>query len=173
MGFRGKHNVNQRYAQRRYNTRSVLPVVTIVCDDTEAAVAYFNVIKREVKESVTINILPAPRDGADPSTVYEYAEKQRKNLSPAEKGDSIWILLDTEVEQHRQNQARFIKNNSKPNVQVLLSQPCFEIWILCHLTNTGKHFDSCDAVMNELKNTGVRHSNLILVPKKHKPITPS
>src|SRR2546421_627706 len=28
---------------------------------------------------------------------------------------------------------------------------CFEVWILAHFVETGRHFDHCDAVLNEVK----------------------
>ena len=41
---------NRYGARRTTGTRSILPIIEVVCDDTRTAVAYFNLLKKEVAE---------------------------------------------------------------------------------------------------------------------------
>ena len=52
----------------------------LCADDTNTAPAYFNELKRQVKQHVTLNVLPARRQGVSPDTVVQQAIKERKEL---------------------------------------------------------------------------------------------
>ena len=113
MGSR-QRKVRERYGSRPVKTRPLLPIVTIVCDDTKTAVAYFTQIKREVKANVTVHVEPARGCGALPKDVLtharELAEDPERN---PEEGDSIWALIDTEAEASRQEEARQAKQRAE------------------------------------------------------------
>jgi hypothetical protein len=123
-----------------------------VCDDTKTAVKYFTELKREVKAKVTLKVEPAPHCGASPDDVLELANELVRSLTPKENGDSIWVLLDTEVEGYKQVRARQAKEGADGSkVQVLLSKPCYEVWTLAHLTDTGEAFNDCSAVVARMR----------------------
>jgi hypothetical protein len=140
------------YGSRPFGTRSALPVVIVACDDTKTAVAYFTEFKREVKATVTVRIEPAPCCGASPVGVLSRAAKLALDLKPEEDGDSIWVLLDTESESHKQTQTQKTKHQAHGGrVQVLLSKPCYEVWTLAHFVDTGETFADCSAVLTRVK----------------------
>lgn len=138
----------QRFGARSISTRAPLPIVTIVCDDTATAPAYFTALSREVKQRVTLRIVRAPCRGASPDMVVEEAIRKTREL--AESGDqddndrdAVWALLDLESEPERQCQARDARNRAEQNsVKVALSIPCYEVWTLLHLQDTGEYFKS-------------------------------
>lgn len=131
-----------------FQTRPPLAVVNIVCDDTRTAVAYFTELKREVKASVTLIVERAPCTGASPQRVVERAKLLARSH---EEGDSTWAIVDMEVEPHKQDSARQAKEGSGQRVTVLLSNPCFEVWTLAHLIDTGEAFSSCQAVVDRVR----------------------
>lgn len=152
MGSGHKKSNHLQYGERPFQTRRALPVVTVVCDDTKTAVAYFNELKRVVKKSVTVRVEPAPRCGASPNDVVKLATKFARTLAPKEKGDSVWALVDTEVEQHKQDQAQQAKRQAAGRqVEVLLSRPCYDVWTLAHFIDTGEAFNDCNAVLTRIK----------------------
>ncbi len=153
MGSKRKQVRHQRYgASRPYQTRPTLPVITVVCDDTKTAAAYFTELKREVKAKVTVNVEPAPRCGASADDVLRHAARFAESLRPTQSGDSTWVLLDMEAEAYRQDQALQVKEQAalRP-VAVLLSNPCFEVRTLAHLVDTGEAFKGCAAVVARIK----------------------
>ena len=43
------------------------------------------------------------------------------------------------------------KNAAGKKYRVLLSNPCYEVWTLAHLTDTGEHFNDCKAVVSRIR----------------------
>ncbi len=160
MGFQQNGTYRNRYGSSRpYQTRSTLPVVVIVCDDTKTAISYFDVIKREVKAKVTVTIVNAPCDGATADMVVSLAIKAADDLKSARSHDpedateTIWALIDLEAEPEKQASARLARGKalSHGGVSVSLSNPCFEVWTLAHLIDTGEAFNNCKAVLDRIK----------------------
>jgi len=153
MGSKHKNVSHKRYgASRPYQTRPTLPVVTVVCDDTRTAVAYFTELKGQVKAQVTVKVERARRCGASADYVLKDAVGLAKALDPSQKNDSTWVLLDMEAEGYRQAQAQQAqKSAAGKGVYVLLSKPCYEVWTLAHLIDTGEAFNNCAAVVDRIK----------------------
>ncbi len=145
---------NKRYGARRVRVRRPLPVVVIVCDDSKTAVSYFTSLKREVRESVTLQIEPT---GAEPIAVVDAAIEQRASLRDDESRDeqdrdAAWALIDLERETRRREEAdKAKKAGAAAGINVALSEPCYEVWTLLHLVDTGQMFSDCSAVLDLLK----------------------
>jgi hypothetical protein len=136
-----------RYGARRpQNLHDPRPVITIVCDDTKTAGAYLRELKREVKSRRTVNIVPAPRHGADGKSVVEYAGSHKPE--GPEPNDQVWALIDLDTNP-RKHELR--DHASRLGVQIAFSAPCFEIFTLAHLEDTGAGFTDCSAVITRIK----------------------
>jgi hypothetical protein len=151
-----KNQQQRRYGRRPFATRTPLPVVTVVCDDTKTAVAYFTEWKREVKATITVKVEPSPCCGATPNDLVEHALKFVPSPDPQDdervEGDSTWLLLDTESEEYKQEQAQDAKRQAdERQIHVLLSKPCYEVWTLAHFIDTGEAFQDCKSVLTRLK----------------------
>jgi RloB-like protein len=143
---------NRHGLRRPYETRAPRPIVVVVCDDTETARSYFLKLKYDVKTSVTVHVEAAPCEGATAAQVVQHTA-ELKVLHGLESDESAWALIDMEAEPERQAQARRAKDNAKAKgVSVALSMPCFEIWTLAHLADTGKSFANCAQVVDQLKS---------------------
>lgn len=142
----------ERYGSKRTSqTRAVLPVVVVVCDDTRTAVAYFNVLKHAVKERRVVNVHPAPRQGATASAVIAFAKG--KAPDDMEAGDQVFVVVDLDT---NPNELDLREEGKKSGIAVLFSNPCFEVWTLAHLQDTGEMFINCNAV---LKRVGEQWKN--------------
>jgi hypothetical protein len=140
----GSHH---RYgAPRSSRTRRVLPVIVVVCDDTRTAVAYFKLLKHEVKERKTVHVYPAPHHGATCRDVIEFA--QTKAPKPTEPDDRVFVLVDLDT---NPNAANLRDEASTASVIMLISNPCFEVWTLAHLEDTGELFSDCKAVLSRVR----------------------
>lgn len=148
---RRKMTQNRYGVARPVRIRATLPVVTVVCDDTKTAVAYFLELKRQVKAKVTVRVEPAPCSGASASDILDLATSLAGALTPIEAGDSTWVLLDMEAEKYRRDQAEQAQRQAGKRVTVLLSDPCFEVWTLAHFVDTGEAFIDCAAVVRRIR----------------------
>ena len=154
---RQSQNSNRRYKlSRPQGSRMTLPVIVLVCDDSVTAVAYFTELKREVKSKVTLQVCPAPCHGATPSDVIDLAAKKadllQKFRDPDDRAEQVWVLIDLEAQHHTQVQANQAKHNGEAKgLGVALSMPCFEVWTLAHLIDTGQAFADCHAVVDRIR----------------------
>lgn len=145
----------ERYARPRpVNQREPLPVVVVVCDDTKTAPTYFNALAQKLKGKV---YLKAHGCGAMPADVLAEAKSKREGLLEKSSADAehdknvVWALIDVEGEQQRQNAAWTAKESAENDgIKVALSKPCFELWTLLHLCDTGEAFSDCSAVIARL-----------------------
>jgi hypothetical protein len=127
-----------------------LPVVVIVCDDTATAPNYFRTLQREVKRHVTIKVVSAHCEGASPGTVVQQACKVKRDFG--KDRDAVWVLLDLEGDANRQQQTEAARTKAEQgSVSVALSIPCYEVWTLLHLEDTGRQFSDCRAVVSRVK----------------------
>jgi hypothetical protein len=133
-----------------------LPIVVVVCDDTKTAVAYFNVLKQLVKTQVTVRVVPKPSDRGSAQDVLNAAKYELDSLESDgshDSGDknSVWALIDLEGDKPRQAAARTAQKRGRDvGVKVVLSLPCYELWTLLHLVDTGETFLNCNAVIVRL-----------------------
>jgi hypothetical protein len=138
-------------AKRSQNTRDTLPIVMVICDDTRTAPAYFSELRPVVKGSCTLKILPASRHGVTGETLLDYAVTERNKLSDVE-GVTVWVLVDLEMKSDSDaTAAALLEKSQQQGVNIALSQPCFEVWILHHFLDTGEMFTSCGAVLKKIK----------------------
>jgi len=64
----------------------------------------------------------------------------------------VWCVID--VERYGKQTGKIktvISEATKANIEVALSNPCFEVWILCHFAHHGAAFDKCKSVVSEVK----------------------
>jgi hypothetical protein len=63
-------------------------------------------------------------------------------------------VIDTEGDHVRQAQARDASKQAKEHgVRTAISKPCFELWLLLHLEDTGEYFQDCSAVFSRFRAT--------------------
>jgi hypothetical protein len=131
--------------------------MVVVCDDAKTSVAYFTLVKRAVKEKLTLTIVRNPDDRATPIDVVASAVRQKRQLTQEKVHDAkdksvVWALIDLEQDPKRR-QAGFAakKAGEKDGVSVAISDPCYEVWTLLHLADTGEAFADCSAVITRIE----------------------
>lgn len=147
----------ESYRRRRPPFRNSRPIVVVMCDDTKTAPAYFTELAKHLRSKVT---LKAQRKSASWDTHDEIiedaarslADLQEDNSSEARDNQSVWVVIDTEGDEKRQAIAASAKERGeRQGLSVARSKPCFELWTLLHLMNTGSLFYNCDAVNAQLQ----------------------
>ena len=162
MGARkSRHSKSRREARQRYGARPVairkpLPVVVVMCDDTRVAVRYFDALKQPYRQRVAIRTECAASHGATPPQMLERARIVLNEYADSDDPTRLWLLLDTEHDEPRRSQAFAARAAAEGDLRVALSDPCFELWTLLHLEDTGAGFRDCAHVTTALQNAWQR-----------------
>lgn len=148
----------------------MLPVIAVVCDDTRTALVYFGLLQRLHKWYVTLKVVRAPCKGASPSIVVKKAiyvlEELKKHSGEESDVTIVWAVLDLEHERPRREQAQSAKRHAESEgVKVALSDPCYEVWTLLHVEDTGESFDNCGKVLDCVKQAWEKRFRQTLGPK--------
>ncbi|MQY25453.1 RloB family protein [Nocardia aurantia] len=119
--------------RRRAPFREPATLILVVCGGEVTEPAYFHGLRRElrnpaIKSTVTVR-------AEDPKRVVAFAGRQRGDY------DRIWCVLD--VDQFDYSEA--IRMARMSEVDLAVSNPCFEYWLLLH-------FENCDATLVDFRD---------------------
>ena len=126
----------------------------IVTEGTVTEPIYFDLLLRDLQLSV-VRIKVQPGDASDPRHVIRTAEREAKEqVRKAKKGvlgineppkfDHVWAVVDTDVavRNHIWNDVHQLATAKK--VTLAHSTPCFEFWLLLHVTGYTTRTDLVD-----------------------------
>lgn len=115
--------------RRKVATRPERRTVVIFCEGKESEPDYLNGVKRlpEVRQNTAVDIEIAPeRDVPLPLVAAAVRRKQDDEV------DEVWCVFDVEAPQPHPNLERAMQLARKHGVQVAVSNPCFELWLILH-----------------------------------------
>jgi hypothetical protein len=122
------HNV-----KRRRPFREPRPRILIVCEGTKTEPGYFLALRHREKSAIELDIEP----GGVPKTLVEKAARLKRSAEKEarrHKDDNlryqyVWCVFD--VDEHP-NLAEAQQQARDNGIDVAISNPCFELWILLH-----------------------------------------
>lgn len=139
-----KGKIEKRGAKRR----NVKPIVLIVTEGSQTEPKYFEHFKTR-QNNIDIRVVGSRSSAGETdyvSLVRKAREYQERNQLSAATGDSVWVIADADVNYNnpkpiaeknsKLNQARKMEDNR--DINLLLSSPCFEVWLLLHYQYTTK-----------------------------------
>ena len=154
--------------------RRTKPVILIVTEGEKSEPKYFAHFRTR-QNNIEVRVVPNNRNGSktDYASLIRKAVKICKDdgLSPS-IGDSVWIVADADVNYqtadavNKKNAAlsEARKKAGKESFELILSNPCFELWYLLHLRYTTAHLPDYDAVRRALEHAGItnyeKHNDL-------------
>ena len=128
---------------RRPGRQPQRSVVLIVCEgDTEAT--YFSAVKASYRNKTTLNV-QIKRECSDPFKLVEKAI----HLNRHGDYDRVFCVLDGD-RPDRVALAR-ARIGKRDGLDLVLSTPCFELWLLLHLVRSDAPFAECAAVCARLR----------------------
>jgi RloB-like protein len=130
----------------------------IVVEGAATEPAYFEGVRLKL-ERKTAAVIVSHGKHTDPVGIVREAIKLRdakvsqSTQSATVPYDQVWVVFDRETQNHpRHKQVPTALQLAKDSgVQVALSIPSFEFWLLLHFDYTTKAFDGCPAVKRALK----------------------
>lgn len=82
----------------------------------------------------------------------ELIRKMEADGFDRQSGDLAYCLIDGDNASYKNKQIKQADAVAKKHgFQVILSNPCFEVWFLCHFSGSTKQFNNSDEVIDELK----------------------
>lgn len=104
-----------------------------------------------------MRVTASPDTATTAANVVEFAITKLDSLSQGAARDNndktaVFALIDLEQERERQDKAYAAqKTGETKGITVALSNPCYEVWTLLHLVDTGEHFEDCAAVLRRVQ----------------------
>ena len=138
-----------RRQKGRY-TRKRKQVILIATEgDNKTEKTYFHDFNGRVQ---TISIVFADGNSTDPVKIVKDAiQSAKKRGIDFDYGDKVYAVFDTDFNKEEQiTEAR--KTARENNMELILSNPCFEVWILQHFRFSTRGYNSNDDVIAELIN---------------------
>ena len=123
---------------RRPPTREPLPRILIVCEGCVTEKSYIQHLRTAERIPIHLQV----EAGGTPKTLVETAVRLKKEAAkrakqdPNNRFDQVWCVFDVDehpylLEAKQQAQAN--------GIQLSVSIPCFELWILLHFQDQRKH----------------------------------
>lgn len=132
-----------RRRQRAARKEPQRKVILIVCEG-ETEEAYFRTVKAHFREPGTPN-LKIVRDRSD--TVHAVEKGIRENRDG--DFDHVYCVVDADKPDRISIARRRI--GKRENFDLVLSVPCFEVWLLLHFAQSDAPFAECAAVCARLR----------------------
>lgn len=133
-------------------------VILIVCEGAKTERNYFERLKEFLNLiSISIEILPSPHP--TPMQVIIYAEQKARKSN---EYDEVYCVIDRDTHKDFDkalNEAKKIKLKNTI-FEVIVSDPCFEFWILLHFAKITPNFSANQSPCKELQKYGDFKKNL-------------
>lgn len=125
-----------RPLRRKVATRQPRRTFLIFCEGIRTEPEYLNALKRQPwlrdTASVDIRIVPS-RSGSLPRTLVSMAIGARaKATEESGEIDEFWCVFDVEWPRNHPGLGEAIAEAERNGIQVAVSNPCFELWLILH-----------------------------------------
>ena len=129
--------------RRHPQTQPQRQVILIVCEG-QTEEAYFNAVKAFYRRSNTANI-KIVRDRSDPVKIVEKGIRDSKN----DDFDHVYCVIDGDKPERTTLARKRIQK--RKDIDLVVSTPCFELWLLLHFERCDAPFAECVEVCARLK----------------------
>jgi len=117
----------------------------LVCEGGKTEPAYFEALRDELRLSaLVVEIVGRECDSAPISVVDTALDLRRTARRDGLPYDAIWCVFD--LDQH-ESFTRAVDKARRAGLELAVSVPCFEYWLLLHFRFTTRPFGSCRAVI--------------------------
>jgi len=162
-----KRNLRESSLRRSQSPGYSGKTILVVTEGEKTEPIYLSGLRYHLKLSAAeIQIINAP--GTDAPTIVNKAislrdqRKREVKLGRAVLYDSVWAVFDTERADTNPRLHDALQLARSRKINVALSTPCFEFWILLHDTFTTTPFTNCTEVIHRIRagfNPGYEKSN--------------
>jgi hypothetical protein len=164
-----------RKLNRRPPSREIAQKILIACEGSKTEPIYFESIRNELRLR-TLNIIVLRQNKTDPRGIIERLIDERQQMKRNQEWsnkDVAWAVFDGDehIEKGSASWKSAIDRAKSQNIQLAITNPCFELWYLIHFQDHFSQIKS-DKVLNHLKkHVSDYDKSMCLYPEPLKPLT--
>lgn len=110
----------------------------IVCEGSKTEPNYFKEMRHALRLRTTKIEICGKECGSDPVSVYKYAAELYDNEADV-RYDAVYCVIDKDSHKNLDKALKLIADKGE-NFNAILSDPCFEVWLLLHHSAHSKSF---------------------------------
>ncbi|RCG30260.1 RloB domain-containing protein [Sphaerisporangium album] len=142
---------------RRRHTKQEKPRILIVTEGLNTEPQYFKGLLHELRATgVEVYRLHVEGIGRDPVRVVKKALVISSEAPAGDEYEQVWCVVD--VDDHETLQTA-LSAARRASINVAVSNPCFEVWLLWHFTDHRSHVNQV-TLKRKLRDFGVHGKNL-------------
>ncbi|MFC3867483.1 RloB family protein [Helicobacter equorum] len=154
MGSDDLHKKRNTNLRKRHSERETNEVILIVCEGEKTEINYLKQLKDFFRLSnVRINIISSKK--SNPLQIVTFAKGKHKDHSYSK----VYCVFDKDT---HSTFDEALEKCKKYNFEAIVSNPCFEFWILLHFTYTTANFHTdnknspCDKLISNYLKTHIK-----------------
>ena len=128
-----------RRPRRGHTPRRERRVIRILTEGKITELSYLTAWARHYRHSVSLSL---PASGMAPETLVDHATQHMRRRRRSRRGyqdyDEIWCVFD--IDQHP-NVPTAIHNARQSGIEVAVSNPCIELWLVLHVDDQTAYID--------------------------------
>jgi hypothetical protein len=146
---RGSRDAEGRSLRRQVAIRTPRKTLLVVCEGTRTEPDYLRALKQQpaVRDVAAVDLrVETGRGRTDPKSLVALAVAAR-NTAIDDDGeiDEFWCVFDVEWPTNHPGLEEAIRQACNNSIEVAVSNPCFELWLILHLQDQSAWLDSDDA----------------------------
>ncbi len=100
------------------------PTVLVICEDSKSGKSYLQDAAQHFRAHVNVEIVHC--GATDPGNIVKEALKRRARF------EQVYCVIDRDRHETFDSAQRLLKANKDTNVELIVSYPCYEFWLLLH-----------------------------------------
>ena len=125
------------------------PLIVLVCEGKNKTET--NYFKHFIKRDNPYTLKPVKSEATDIKSMTEKAKRLYREYDMDRKvGDRMFCVIDMDLDAKKFEKYKQLKK-ANPNIEYIVSNPCFEIWLLYYFTENPKVVTSSQKVKEEMK----------------------
>jgi hypothetical protein len=150
-GSGGKKKRGEQSLQRQSRHRSEKTRILIVCEGKETEPNYFRGLRDEeaVRQKFSLEIRKG-KGGSCVAVVEQAFAEMEKAANRGENFDEVWCVFDAEQAGQRDQVIQGRALARQHDIQLAISNPAFEVWLLAHFVRTRRAFADSEKVIEAL-----------------------
>lgn len=164
MVRKGRRAARGRPLRRKVAIRSPRRTFLIFCEGERTEPEYLNALKLlpSVRDVAAVDLRVQPRvGGSAPRNLVTMAVSARDRAIDEEAEiDEFWCIFDVEWPRNHPGLREAIEQAQRNNIQIAVSNPCFELWLILHFQDCTAWIDSRNAVRRRSRLDGSRDKGL-------------
>jgi hypothetical protein len=156
-------------------TRLPRKTLLVFCEGERTEPEYLNALKRErsVRDVAAVDIrLQRGIGGSAPMQLVSMAIEAKRRAEEEEgEIDEFWCVFDVESPMHHPRISQAVQEAQNNGVNVAVSNPCFELWLILHLKDQASSLSTRDACRLRRKLDGAKSKEIdpaLYMPFRHK-----